>query len=231
MARRLIFFVLMAPVVLAPFSVAQMHGGFRSSARRARGLGASFHSHYRYAVPSGYFLGDTAFFYDDYPFGPAAPEPQAPPFIAAEAPAVADTPSPKSSPLLIELQGNRYVRYGGVAQSSQPETPANDLSTREMKTRETMTSPDFRGPASARFSSLPRTVLVYRDGHREEIPAYAIVGQIIYAHKNSDDGQPGYGVKNIQLSALDIPATMNANRDNGVSFVLPAGPNEVVTRP
>jgi hypothetical protein len=82
-------------------------------------------------------------------------------------------------------------------------------------------------------ADLSPTVLVYRDGHREEVADYAIVGRIMYAHRSDGAGESdaSYGMKNIQLSALDIPATMRANRENGLNFALPSAPNEVVTRP
>ena len=95
---------------------------------------------------------------------------------------------------------------------------------------ETTAGPGTQAQTTA--ADLAPTVLVYRDGHREEVPDYVIVGRVIYAHTNRDrDSEGDYDMTNIQLSALDIPATMRANRENGVRFVLPAGPNEVITRP
>jgi hypothetical protein len=67
---------------------------------------------------------------------------------------------------------------------------------------------------------------VYRDGHREEIPDYAIANGIIYAHGTS--WQNGYWTKQIPLSALDPPATMDANQQRGVKFMLPSAPNVVI---
>jgi hypothetical protein len=58
---------------------------------------------------------------------------------------------------------------------------------------------------------------------------YAIVGVVMYAR--GDYWQNGYWTKNIQLSALNVPATLKANQDNGVKFTLPSSPNEVITRP
>ena len=62
----------------------------------------------------------------------------------------------------------------------------------------------------------PATVLVYRDGHREEVQNYAIVGQTLYdlgtfvAHK-------------IPLASLDLKETIKVNEDRGTEFTLPAG--------
>jgi len=58
---------------------------------------------------------------------------------------------------------------------------------------------------------------------------YAIVAGVIYAR--GDYWQNGYWTKQIRLSLLNIPATIQANQEQGVKFVLPSAPNEVVTRP
>jgi hypothetical protein len=218
MPRRFLLALLIL-ALLPLLAQAQRRGGSGHSARSTPGLG-----HRHSFVPTGYFLGDTPFFYSDYPFDAAIPEyaPSQPVIMRA----AADTPSEaKPAPLLIELQGDHYVRYGGIQQSSQRATPAA-----EMPRPETTAGPGTQAQTTA--ADLAPTVLVYRDGHREEVPDYVIVGRVIYAHTNRDrDSEGDYDMSNIQLSALDIPATMRANRENGVRFVLPAGPNEVITRP
>jgi hypothetical protein len=60
-------------------------------------------------------------------------------------------------------------------------------------------------------------------------PEYAIVGNTIYA--SGDYWQSGHWTKNIEVSALNIPATIQANHEAGIRFILPSAPNEVVTRP
>jgi hypothetical protein len=225
MVRRFIF-VVMAAALLSPACIAQMRGGSRGSARGGRGFGGSFRGHQHDAFARGYFVGDTAFLYDDYPFVPAMPESEPPQFVLMQPPAAAEVPSVKIASLLIELQGDRYVRYGGVARQ-----PQSDAGTRGVSTLETTSRPTITLPQTAR-QDLPRTVLIFRDGHREEVADYAIVGRVIYAHRASgDDDQNGYGLNNIQVSALDVPGTVKANRENGVNFALPDGPNQVVTRP
>lgn len=237
MARRFIL-ALLAAVVLAPPSTAQMRrGSFHGSAQVAPRSGAAFIGHHRSVVASGYYLGNTPFFYADYPFEPATPETATPQIIVVQVAAPADTPpEAKAAPLLIELQGDRYVSYGGIAESPEREMIASSDSagrpfTRSSPSTKSAAHPRLRTEASTppALAELPPTVLVYRDGHREEVPDYAIVGGVVYAHNN--DWQTGYGMKNIQVSALDISATMKVNRENGVNFVLPSGPNEVVTRP
>ncbi len=70
-------------------------------------------------------------------------------------------------------------------------------------------------PASARDAK-PRepTVLVFRDGHKQEVSNYAIMEQTVYVF---DDG-----THKIPLANLDVPATVKANDDRGMEFKLPA---------
>jgi hypothetical protein len=190
------------------------HGGF------ARGVNVSFggrpfsHSYGRGAI----FLGDP--FYADYPVAPVTIPSQ---YVVTQATTTIDAaPEAKSEPLMIELQGNKYVRFGGTRQSAE----------------RGMNSPPDYAEAQANSSSapqppppreLPPTVLIFHDGHREQIPEYAIVGSTLYA--SGTYWQSGQWTKNIQLSQLDIPATIQANHASGVKFILPSAPNEVVTRP
>ncbi len=59
------------------------------------------------------------------------------------------------------------------------------------------------------------TVLVYKDGHQIEIMNYAVVSQTLY---DLTARHP----RKIALADLDLPATMKANEDRGVTFELPA---------
>ncbi len=164
------------------------------------------------------FLGDP--FYADYPVAPVAVPPQ---FVVVQpAPPVETQPEIKSEPLMIELQGNRYVRFGGRQQSA--ERGAN-APTRLRGSR----CDQFSANHSATPTELAPAVLIFKDGHREQVPEYAIVGSTIYA--SGDYWQSGHWTKNIQVSALNIPATIQANHQAGIRFTLPSGPNEVVTRP
>jgi len=61
---------------------------------------------------------------------------------------------------------------------------------------------------------LDATVLVFRDGHRQEVSNYAIMGQTVYVFDKR--------TQKIGLSDLDIPATIKLNDDRGVDFHLPA---------
>jgi hypothetical protein len=61
------------------------------------------------------------------------------------------------------------------------------------------------------------TVLVFKDGHKQEVVNYAIVGSNLF------DLSSGRRQK-IALSDLDVDATQKANEDRGVDFRLPSLP-------
>jgi hypothetical protein len=58
------------------------------------------------------------------------------------------------------------------------------------------------------------TVLVFRDGHKQEVSNYAIMNQTLYVFDSR--------TQKISLGDLDVPATIKANDDRGVEFHLPA---------
>ena len=58
------------------------------------------------------------------------------------------------------------------------------------------------------------TVLVYRDGHAEEVQNYAIVGKTIWVFNEAR-------AKKIPLTDLDLAATKRDNEDRGIDFVVP----------
>jgi hypothetical protein len=60
----------------------------------------------------------------------------------------------------------------------------------------------------------PSTILIFKDGHKQEVSNYAIVGTNLF------DLTPGHRLK-IPLSDLDVAATQKANEDQGNDFKLP----------
>jgi hypothetical protein len=131
-------------------------------------------------------------------------------------------------PLTIELQGNRYVRLRETETSARTTAPLDYAET-------TIARPQKAGQRASEAAAQPEsraqqkpTVLVYRDGHREEIAAYSIVGATLYA--SNDFWSNGSWTKKIRISALDLPATIKANQAGGVKFELPSGPNVVIAR-
>ena len=76
---------------------------------------------------------------------------------------------------------------------------------------------------------LPAAVLIFRDGHSEEVRDYTIADGMLYAR--GDYYTDGYWNKKIDLATLSVAETMQANANRSVKFVLPSSPNEVITRP
>ena len=129
---------------------------------------------------------------------------------------------PDSHSLLIELQGERYVNLTNA--ESPVESPEPTIVSRSPQ-------PARRQPheKTAATRELMPVMLVFRDGHREDVRDYTIADGVIYAR--GDFYNDGYWNKKIELSALDLRETVRSNEARGVRFVLPNGPNEVITRP
>ncbi len=220
-----------------PFSTAQRHGGFARGGTRGIGL-----HHGTRRFNRGIFLG-SPYFYSDYDLSEPYPVDNslqsdvqsdlqnnvesAPPQVVIVRPASADD-SPRRSrprPLLIERQGDRYVRFGGVQ-----ETEDRGTSAHPDYQASAITEPPLSATQKERTETpagdLKPAVLVYRDGHREEISDYAIADGVIYVRANY--WQNGYWTKHIPLAALDPAATMQANQQRGVNFMLPSAPNVVI---
>jgi hypothetical protein len=221
MFQRLIL-ALSLSLFLIPVSSAQMRGGMGISPHFTSGFGGGRFGGRFGRAGYGYAYWGDGLLYADYPATSLAYPPSQPQVIVIQPAANNDAPPERRiDPLLIELQGDRYVRLQGeTALESQGSKPSG--SPHEQVAVSAVSN-------QAGSGELAPAVLVYRDGHREQIANYAIVSGVIYARGNY--WQDGYWTKNIQLASLDIPATMKANQDSGVNFVLPSGPNVVVTRP
>ncbi|HEX6906921.1 MAG TPA: hypothetical protein VF154_09955 [Terriglobales bacterium] len=155
----------------------------------------------------------TAYWWDDsyYPDdgGPVVQPPATSVIVQQAAPQPVQEVKP-ANPLLIELQGDRFVRLTG-----------NDL------------NPPVGGgpaqPAAQQGDQLLPVVLIFRDGHRQDVSSYSIIGPALYA--SGSYWTNGYWTQKILLADLNLPATVSANQERGVDFVLPAAPNQVITRP
>ncbi len=72
-------------------------------------------------------------------------------------------------------------------------------------------------------------MLVYRDGHTEELRSYSIIGTTMYT--KADYWSTGAWTRKIQIADLDLPTTIEKNHERGLAFQLPSGPDEVILRP
>ena len=147
----------------------------------------------------------------------------------AQPASLAPMPTPPQS-LLLELHGDHWVRitnYGQSqtnAQSGEPEPQqAYDLPSA------TPSNAPRRIPTAEAPGELPPAVLVFLDGHKEEIGKYVIVASTIYA--SADHWSSGSWTRKVQIVQLDVPATLKLNQERGTKFSLPSGPNEVMIRP
>jgi hypothetical protein len=154
-----------------------------------------------------------------------------PPLLIAQT-AQAPSPAPVTNPaesLVLELQGDHWVRLTnyGQSQTGQFLQPQSQRPSDLPSTTPGSTSRPIQTPASP--TELPPAVLVFRDGHHEEIGKYVIVGAII--HTSSDYWTTGSWTRDVQIAALNIPATLKLNHERGANFSLPSGPHEVMIRP
>ncbi len=120
-----------------------------------------------------------------------------------------------AQPLMIELQGGRYVRVSGE-ENSGAETIDREVNA--------------RGADLARNRvETPPAVLVFRDGHREEVSDYTITDGVLYT--SGDLYKDGSWTRTIKLSSLNLSETVESNQSRGVPFQLPTAPNVVMVRP
>jgi len=174
--------------------------GVRFGEFRRRGLGRAGSLYWPY------FYSD--YYPESYDYENQPPAPGPPPAPAAASIARQE---PVPDPVLLELQGNQWVKVASFAMPSAQTSSALQADVR---------------PAATEIAP---AVLVYRDGHSEEVTSYSIIGTSIYT--KSDYWSNGAWTRTIQIADLDIPATLKQNQQRGVKFELPSGPNEVMIRP
>jgi hypothetical protein len=206
------------------FSAGFNRGGFSRG-----GLRSSYYSLPLYDPLYADFLSSTGY--------PVASQP---PLIILQAPpAAAPVPerfAPQSQPLMIELQGDRYVRVSGPEMSGAERIGPDSVGqAADRKLMNRQTTPGNRidpavapNPSPAAPELLP-AVLIFRDGHHEEASEYTIADGILYTSGNPYTGGPWS--RKINISSLNLPETIASNQARGVKFRLPRSPNEVIVRP
>jgi hypothetical protein len=132
--------------------------------------------------------------------------------------------SPSPQPLMIELQNGRYVRVASTAIDGEA-TPLSANANNSSPAVSSQNSPEYRRNEA---TSLAPVVLIFKDGHSEQVRDYTIANGTLYAH--GDFYTDGYWDKRIDLASLDLPQTVQANASRNVNFVLPSSPNEVIAR-
>ncbi len=199
------------------------HGGLAGGSGRFHG---SFHRRQpgdRGAVLLGYpdFYSDS-----DYSDSGEASQPQVI-VVQAAAPAPAPAPPAPRESLLIEWQGDHFVRSTASAKAAEiaPDY-AEKSSVPGPATRRSLLGPENKAQPPR---ELPPAVLVFRDGRQEEVSEYTIMSGTIYS--KADYWTTGSWTRKIQIADLDVPATLKLNQQRGLKFALPSSSNEVVVRP
>jgi hypothetical protein len=185
---------------------------------------------HRYPRRSGYgalpYLYPS-YYYSDYFSEPDVSESQPTRVVVENSKLPAETPPPPPpESLVLELQGNHWVRItdsGRTVVNSEPEQKGSS------KTSNLRTMTPEQGGVMEPPRELPPAVLVFRDGHKEEITRYTIVGGTIYT--SSDYWNNGSWTRKVPIAELDVPTTLELNRERGANFSLPSSPGVVVIRP
>jgi hypothetical protein len=181
-------------------------------------LGSGFAPNY-YPYYDSYYDSD----YPDYDSQDEAGEEPPQPFRPQAAPPTLPTNAPKApESLVMELRGDHWVQltsHGPMAVAEESSDPSSGAA------RAKGTVASVRTPAP---SELPPAVLVFRDGHQEEVAKYTIVGTTISI--KTDYWSTGSWTRKIPVADLNLAATLQANQERGAKFSLPSRPSEVIVR-
>lgn len=208
-----------------PFRVRTGHPGGSLTGRRYR------HNPYRrsrliapYLYPDYYYPDEYSDYYSEQ--APASPQESHVVVVENSQPRSQMPPPPPPESLVLELEGNHWVR---ITSSGQRESGMQAAGQGSGKSSRLRTLTPRENSALESSHELPAAILVFRDGHREKISRYTIVGRTIYT--KTDYWNAGSWTKKVPIAELNIPATMEINRERGTNFSLPSGPGEVVVRP
>lgn len=216
--KRLLAFALL---VAAPATLAAQRMGFAPHFHgRSSGFGGE-HVRRLGNNRAGYYpLGLFDPYYADY-LDAGYPVASQPPVIVVQQPQAALAPEPPpapTQPLMIELQGDRYVQVGGDP-SSQAQIIDSPTPTKLVTRSSDPIPSDSSSPA----------ILVFRDGHREEVTGYTIADGRLYVASNYST--TGFWIQYVELSTLNLPETISANSGRPHPFRIPSSSNEVIVGP
>jgi hypothetical protein len=183
-------------------------------ARRGRGSGAYY----------PYFWWDSDYGPDSYDES-QEPSPGPPVNVTVNQPDKPPAPKPHAvESLVLENRDGQWVRlptgmHVPVSPDYAPAQSSNSASAKSVAAREQAPQPPVK---------LPPAVLVFRDGHQEEVGKYVVQGNVLYT--SADYWTTGSWTHKIPIADLDIPASVKLNAERGGKFSLPTRPNEVVVR-
>jgi hypothetical protein len=196
-----------------------------AQAQRTLSRGGGMRPAFVHRGPGRFFpgLAFAPYYYPDYDSEPGMIEAAQPPVIIMPIPQPA-SPAPKpAESLVLELHGDHWVRITNYGQSQ-----TDGQSPEPQSVRGYLSTPR-QAQAIEPARELPAAVLVFRDGHKEEVGKYMIMGATIYA--SADYWSLGSWTRKVRIADLDVPATLRLNQERGAKFSLPSGPYEVMIRP
>lgn len=229
---------LIGAALLAPSLPAQGRGGMHAAPAAARGRSVvrlngragstrGFQRGYLnepYLFPP-YYYGDDDFYYEDE-YSPPGQYVIPPPVQVISSQRSQSPPPPATpvEPLLLEIRDGQWVRVPTGSQMALPQSAKPD-SPQGASQQVQITEP---AESAAPLPELPPAVIVFRDGHTEEVAKYMIQGTVLFT--SADYWSTGNWTRKIPLSEIDIPASLKINKERGTKFNLPTGPNEIVIR-
>lgn len=172
--------------------------------------------------PNYYPYYDSADYYPEYDSQDEVGEAPPAPFRAA-APA---SPAKPPESLVMELRGDHWVRltsHGPIETSEQSSATESGRAAASVHVKGAVAT----APTQP-LGELPPAVLVFRDGHQEEMAKYTIIGTTISI--KSDYWSTGSWTRKIGIAELNLSATLQANQERGAKFSLPSRPSEVIVR-
>jgi len=182
-------------------------------------VGSGFAPNY-YPYYDSYYDSD---YYPDYDSQDETGEAPPPPFrLQATAPASPTNAPTAPESLVMELRGDHWVQltsHGPMALAEESGEPSSGAA----RAKAAVASVRTKAP-----SELSPAVLVFRDGHQEEVAKYAIVGTTISI--KTDYWSTGSWTRKIPVAELNLAATLQANQERGTKFSLPSRPSEVIVR-
>jgi hypothetical protein len=164
------------------------------------GYAYPYYPYYPYYVP--YYPAEA---YDDGPGDPSMADSQDDPEEDQGGPTIFDRRGPG------QRAPNDYDTPSRKANVPRPPAPVTAQ-------REEPAAPVATKAPEPSIAVQPPTILIFKDGHKQEVGNYAIVGTNLF------DLTPGHRLK-IALKDLDVVATQKANDDQGIEFKLPELPN------
>jgi len=177
------------------------------------------------------FVGGYGFFpYFDSDLETENVEPPPPQVVFVPPAPSAATPTPASKPAesqLLERHGDTWLRISSSGDARVVAGERFDRSTGAASGG--ATNPATRPSDAAAAVEIPPAVLVFRDGHTEQIRKYVIAGNTLVT--SADYWSTGSWTRKIAIADLNIPETLQVNRERGTGFSLPSRSGEVMMRP